>query len=89
MDMRSDSRWTTRERTGVVLAIGGIVRTYALSAHLWVDMVDEGYFLELGQRVVDGALPLTVELTTSFAAGVTAGAHAVSNNALTLSDRTE
>ena len=43
------------------LALSAIVGTvfvfYAWSGRFWIDVVDEGYFLDLSSRVLHGALP--------------------------------
>jgi hypothetical protein len=55
---RKQSHWpASRERWFVLLGLAGIVLFYAWSGRFWVDLVDEGYFLDLSQRVLDGALP--------------------------------
>ena len=35
----------------------GIFAAYAWSGHFWIDVVDEGYFLDLADRTLNGALP--------------------------------
>src|SRR5215471_6105356 len=55
--MPGAARLGRHERIGVGLMVGVVVLIYAWSGHVWVDVVDEGYFLDLGQRVAEGALP--------------------------------
>ncbi len=61
--------WTTREASLVLIALVGIVAVYAWSGHFWVDVVDEGYFLDLSQRVLNGALPYR-DFTTYYTPGI-------------------
>jgi hypothetical protein len=58
-----------RERWLVGLAFAGVVLAYMWSGHYWVDLVDEGYFLDLGQRVLNGALPYR-DFTTYYTPGI-------------------
>jgi hypothetical protein len=46
-----------REAAGVALGMLVVVAAYAWSAHFWIDLVDEGYFLDLSAPVLDGQLP--------------------------------
>jgi hypothetical protein len=55
--VRSPAWWAAREAWLALLAIAGIVAIYAWSGRFWIDLVDEGYFLDLSQRVLNGALP--------------------------------
>jgi hypothetical protein len=57
------------EAAGVALVVVGVIAAYAWSAHIWVDPVDEGYFLDLGQRVLDGAVPYR-DFTTYYTPGI-------------------
>jgi hypothetical protein len=62
--------WTpTPEAWLVLLVVSGIVLIYAWSGRFWVDFVDEGYFLDLSQRVLDGALPYR-DFTTYYTPGI-------------------
>jgi hypothetical protein len=61
--------FATREAWLVLAALTGIVAVYAWSGHFWVDLVDEGYFLDLGQRVLNGALPYR-DFTTYYTPGI-------------------
>jgi len=66
----SPKRWRAqREPWLVLLAIAGIILVYAWSGHFWVDVVDEGYFLDLGQRVSGGSLPYR-DFTTYYTPGI-------------------
>src|SRR6266851_2684491 len=58
-----------REAASVALGLLMIVAAYAWSGHLWIDLVDEGYFLDLSQRVLDGQLPYR-DFTTYYTPGV-------------------
>ncbi|MBV9601074.1 MAG: glycosyltransferase family 39 protein [Chloroflexi bacterium] len=58
-----------REPWLVLLVVAGIVLVYAWSGHFWVDLVDEGYFLDLSQRVLNGALPYR-DFTTYYTPGI-------------------
>jgi hypothetical protein len=53
----------------VALASLVIVAVYAWSGRFWVDLIDEGYFLDLSQRVLDGALPYR-DFTTYYTPGI-------------------
>src|SRR6266508_3496896 len=58
-----------RETIGVAaLAIVTFV-AYAWSAHFWIDPVDEGYFLDLADRVTRGELPYR-DFTTYYTPGI-------------------
>jgi hypothetical protein len=61
--------WAAREPWLILLTVAGIVAVYAWSGHFWVDLVDEGYFLDLSQRVLDGALPYR-DFTTYYTPGI-------------------
>jgi Dolichyl-phosphate-mannose-protein mannosyltransferase len=63
------SSFGRRERFGVALMTFGIVIAYAWSGHVWVDVVDEGYFLDLSQRVAEGALPYR-DFSTYYTPGI-------------------
>jgi hypothetical protein len=58
-----------REPWFVLLGVAGVVLVYAWSGHYWVDLVDEGYFLDLGQRVLNGSLPYR-DFTTYYTPGI-------------------
>jgi hypothetical protein len=61
--------FATREAMCVLAALAGIVAVYAWSGQFWVDLVDEGYFLDLSQRVLNGALPYR-DFTTYYTPGI-------------------
>lgn len=61
--------WSAREAWLVMLVVAGIVAVYAWSGHFWVDLVDEGYFLDLSQRVLNGALPYR-DFSTYYTPGI-------------------
>src|SRR5437588_2821331 len=46
-----------------------VLAVYAWSAHLWIDVVDEGYFLDLADRVRLGALPYR-DFSTYYTPGI-------------------
>ncbi len=58
-----------RERICVAIAVVGIVLVYAWSGRYWVDSVDEGYFLDLSQRVLEGAQPYK-DFATYYTPGI-------------------
>src|SRR5437868_8987004 len=60
-----------RTREAAVAAVGVlvVVAAYAWSARFWVDVVDEGYFLDLSQRVQSGHLPYR-DFTTYYTPGI-------------------
>jgi hypothetical protein len=58
-----------RERLIVGSITIGIVLAYAWSGHVWVDVVDEGYFLDLADRVQNGALPYR-DFATYYTPGI-------------------
>src|SRR5713226_538677 len=50
--------------------VGLVVLTgYTSSAHVWIDVVDEGYFLDLADRVRTGALPYR-DFSTYYTPGI-------------------
>src|SRR5579859_5171842 len=49
---------------GLVLLAG-----YAWSGHLWIDVIDEGYFLDLADRVRTGAVPYR-DFSTYYTPGI-------------------
>jgi hypothetical protein len=58
-----------REAVWFAVVSVGVVVAYAWSGQFWVDQVDEGYFLDLGQRVLDGQLPYR-DFTTYYTPGI-------------------
>jgi hypothetical protein len=58
-----------REAWLVMFGIASIVLLYAWSGQFWVDLVDEGYFLDLSQRVLNGALPYR-DFSTYYTPGI-------------------
>ena len=58
-----------REVLGVALMVLGFFAAYAWSAQFWIDPVDEGYFLDLADRVQHGALPYR-DFATYYTPGV-------------------
>src|SRR5438067_12913672 len=46
-----------------------VLAVYAWSGHLWLDVVDEGYFLDLADRVRQGALPYR-DFSTYYTPGI-------------------
>src|ERR1700716_3061714 len=53
---------------GALLGLVVLV-AYAWSGHLWIDVVDEGYFLDLADRVRTGALPYR-DFATYYTPGI-------------------
>ncbi|MBV9581877.1 MAG: hypothetical protein JO057_25120, partial [Chloroflexi bacterium] len=60
--------WRRREPWLALLVLAAVMFVYAWSGHFWVDVVDEGYFLDLSQRVLNGALPYR-DFTTYYTPG--------------------
>jgi hypothetical protein len=58
-----------REALAVGLLAAATFIAYAWSAHFWIDPVDEGYFLDLADRVSRGAIPYR-DFTTYYTPGV-------------------
>lgn len=58
-----------RERLGVAALGLGVFAAYAWSGRYWIDVVDEGYFLDLANRVLHGALPYR-DFATYYTPGV-------------------
>jgi hypothetical protein len=53
---------------GALLGLG-VLAVYAWSGHVWIDVVDEGYFLDLADRVRMGALPYR-DFSTYYTPGI-------------------
>jgi hypothetical protein len=60
--VRHEAVWAT-------LMVIGVFAVYAWSGRYWIDVVDEGYFLDLSKRVLDGALPYR-DFSTYYTPGV-------------------
>lgn len=58
-----------RETLAVALLATATFLAYAWSAHFWVEQVDEGYFLDMADRVVRGELPYR-DFTTYYTPGI-------------------
>ena len=58
-----------REMLGGALLGLVVLMAYAWSGHLWTDVVDEGYFLDLADRVRSGALPYR-DFATYYTPGI-------------------
>jgi hypothetical protein len=54
---------------GLLAIAGGVLVFYAWSGQFWIDVVDEGYFLDLSSRVLHGALPYR-DFDTYYTPGV-------------------
>jgi hypothetical protein len=59
----------TREAVGVAAMVALVFAVYAWSAGFWIDPVDEGYFLDLADRVLHGQLPYR-DFATYYTPGV-------------------
>jgi hypothetical protein len=53
---------------GALLGLG-VLALYVWSGHYWIDLVDEGYFLDLAQRVTQGAVPYR-DFSTYYTPGI-------------------
>ena len=60
--MRHEALW-------VILMVIGVFAGYAWAGRYWIDVVDEGYFLDLSNRVLHGALPYR-DFSTYYTPGV-------------------
>src|SRR3982074_2157220 len=58
-----------REVLGVGAMVRGVFAFYAWSAHYWIDPLDEGYFLDLADRVLRGQLPYR-DFATYYTPGI-------------------
>src|SRR5215208_4429936 len=47
----------------------GVFAAYAWSGRFWIDPVDEGYFLDLAERVLNGAVPYR-DFATYYTPGI-------------------
>jgi hypothetical protein len=59
----------TRETIGVGAMVLGVFAFYAWSAGYWIDPIDEGYFLDMADRIMRGELPYR-DFTTYYTPGV-------------------
>jgi 4-amino-4-deoxy-L-arabinose transferase-like glycosyltransferase len=58
-----------REALGVGAMVLGVFALYAWSAGYWIDPIDEGYFLDMADRILRGELPYR-DFTTYYTPGV-------------------
>src|SRR6266852_5572105 len=58
-----------RDVLGITLLGMVVLAAYVWSGHVWIDVVDEGYFLDLADRVRNGALPYR-DFSTYYTPGI-------------------